>query len=480
MDVTNMNMNMTVTNKYYQPVMLANSVNLKYVGKTLFKDKHIYHLQMTDTKAGTKCQRVWNALKALFTLNAAKLKSSFREMITNRREIFLIVYDTKKLIKFDNFFSFQVLDQQVKSYNNQRKSTVECIIGAEKPENSPEGTPENSPEGTPDNSPEGTPKNSPSPSLRSSLETMPKTSTAHLKADKKKNPTPIQPTPSSFNTKNFNVKKLWEDLEEETRKIACLYVTQDCADSTKNEVFDSRFIDIQCAKETAVLVDVGGQSKYLHANHLGKGLTDKKFIATQAPRYELDTTAFWQAMLQYSSTIIDLTTHKDNISPYYPTSSTLGENKLSFNHLNIELITNKDYPKIQTLKSYDYKVTNTVTKETKQITRFHYNAWPDYGTVNLQELKEIVQFIDQIENRGAICIHCRAGVGRTGTVIAADILKEKIKNKEIHLDNLDTMLTAIILNLRQQRDKRLVQTEEQFALLIEYGTMLLSDANVCK
>jgi protein tyrosine phosphatase len=70
-------------------------------------------------------------------------------------------------------------------------------------------------------------------------------------------------------------------------------------------------------------------------------------------------------------------------------------------------------------------------------------------------------------------IHCRAGIGRTGTLITAFILKEKIESEEIRKENLGLFLVELIFALRKERSQFFVETFDQFALLLSFGTHLL-------
>lgn len=71
-------------------------------------------------------------------------------------------------------------------------------------------------------------------------------------------------------------------------------------------------------------------------------------------------------------------------------------------------------------------------------------------------------------------IHCRAGVGRTGTLITALLLKEKIESGVIHKQNLDDSLIDLLLQLRHQRGPKFVENKAQLDLLRRYAESLLA------
>ncbi|KAK2181221.1 hypothetical protein NP493_405g00026 [Ridgeia piscesae] len=64
----------------------------------------------------------------------------------------------------------------------------------------------------------------------------------------------------------------------------------------------------------------------------------------------------------------------------------------------------------------------------RKIRQLHFTAWPDKGTPDyaypLLAFHRKVRSFDQ-ERRGPLLVHCSAGVGRTGTFIAIDILTQQ-------------------------------------------------------
>eukprot|EP00050_Salpingoeca_kvevrii_P002535 m.196467 g.196467 ORF g.196467 m.196467 type:complete len:427 (-) comp10631_c0_seq5:3285-4565(-) len=111
--------------------------------------------------------------------------------------------------------------------------------------------------------------------------------------------------------------------------------------------------------------------------------------------------------------------------------------------------------------------------ESTQISQFHFNDWPDYGAP--ASVKPFVQFlhavmrrnleiIDEAEtNELPICCHCSAGVGRTGTFIAAYTMVASLRylTPETELN-----LQQLIINMRTNR-MFLVQSLAQYTFLYE-------------
>ncbi|RVE40510.1 hypothetical protein evm_014841 [Chilo suppressalis] len=74
----------------------------------------------------------------------------------------------------------------------------------------------------------------------------------------------------------------------------------------------------------------------------------------------------------------------------------------------------------------------------RTVYQYQFTAWPDHGTP--AEPDGVLNFIYDINRRNTqikldknppeqnvVCVHCSAGVGRTGTFIVLDMLIDKIK-----------------------------------------------------
>ncbi|CAM4845962.1 unnamed protein product, partial [Rotaria magnacalcarata] len=63
-----------------------------------------------------------------------------------------------------------------------------------------------------------------------------------------------------------------------------------------------------------------------------------------------------------------------------------------------------------------------------------------------------------------IVVHCSAGVGRTGTYIAVDIMMGLIDQSKNHLSLMKLDIMGIVYQLRQDRGK-MVHTRDQYVLV---------------
>lgn len=222
--------------------------------------------------------------------------------------------------------------------------------------------------------------------------------------------------------------------------------------------------NVFCPEKSAIVVN----GSPLHANRVGDGITKRIFIASQAPLVQ-DYERFWQAAFAHSATIIDLTTKEDEltggVTKYYPTQ--LGKT-VKYGSMLVTLAKMKN-------NLFLYKVTDTKLRVTRDILRFRYDNWKDFSAVNLSTLQMLVkQFKRLVPNVNKVAwIHCRAGLNRTGTLISAVILEEKIKSGEITRANLDQELGKMIVSFRKQRGPGFVQIHELLDLLRQFAYSLL-------
>lgn len=222
--------------------------------------------------------------------------------------------------------------------------------------------------------------------------------------------------------------------------------------------------DVFCPAATSIWAE----GRPMHANRVGEGITNRMFIASQAPLVE-DYERFWSAAFAHSATIIDLTTKEDEtkggVTKYYPDQ--LGKT-VKYGSMLVTLDKMKN-------NLFLYKVKDTRIGVTRDILRYRYDSWMDFTAVNLPTLQQLVKKVKQLapKDNKIVWLHCRAGIGRTGTLIAALILEEKIQSGEITKSNLEDQLVKLIVSLRKQRGPGFVQRKEQLDLLRQFAYSIL-------
>lgn len=128
-----------------------------------------------------------------------------------------------------------------------------------------------------------------------------------------------------------------------------------------------------------------------------------------------------------------------------------------------------DYDDIQVECKQELSFTNykkrilyvSVQNEEIQVTHYHFLKWMDHDCPRTPE--DLIKFVKIVRNErknisNPLVVHCSAGVGRTGTFIALDILMQMIK-QEKRLN-----IYEVVKHLRIQRMK-MVQTLGQYVFL---------------
>ncbi|KAK9516915.1 hypothetical protein VZT92_024823 [Zoarces viviparus] len=197
---------------------------------------------------------------------------------------------------------------------------------------------------------------------------------------------------------------------------------------------------------------------YINANYMPGYNSRKEYIAAQGP---LPTTVseFWRMIWEKNvQTLVMLTRCNEQgrvkCEQYWDHGTKHFENITVTTTSEIEL---EDW----TIRDFDIK--NVKTAETRSIRHFHFTAWPDHGVPQTTELlisfRHLVrEHMDQYSRHSPTVVHCSAGVGRTGTLIAIDRLIFQIERENI------VDVYGIVHDLRMHRPL-MVQTEDQYVFL---------------
>ncbi|XP_010791206.1 receptor-type tyrosine-protein phosphatase eta [Notothenia coriiceps] len=111
----------------------------------------------------------------------------------------------------------------------------------------------------------------------------------------------------------------------------------------------------------------------------------------------------------------------------------------------------------------EFRVKNRNNSEERTVKHFHFTAWPDHGVPEGTEV--LIQFRGlvrrHIERDGAgapTVVHCSAGVGRTGTIMALDVLLQQLEKERA------VGINGFVHKMRLSRP-HMVQTESQYVFL---------------
>ncbi|KAF5916925.1 hypothetical protein HPG69_013845, partial [Diceros bicornis minor] len=201
-------------------------------------------------------------------------------------------------------------------------------------------------------------------------------------------------------------------------------------------------------------------SDYINASFI-PGLCDpQEFIAAQGPLPQT-VADFWRLVWeQQSHTLVMLTNCVESgrvkCEHYWP----LDAQPCTHGNLQVTLVGE------QVMENWtvrDLKLWHIQEQKTLFVRQFHYMAWPDHGVPHspdplLAFWKMLRQWLDQTRGEGPPIVHCSAGVGRTGTLIALDVLLRQLEREG---------LVGPFSYVKKMRESRplMVQTEAQYVFL---------------
>ncbi|KAI0216616.1 Receptor-type tyrosine-protein phosphatase T, partial [Lamellibrachia satsuma] len=187
------------------------------------------------------------------------------------------------------------------------------------------------------------------------------------------------------------------------------------------------------------------------------GYNDKKnaYIASQGPRDWNIEDMFSMIWQEKSNTIVMLADlvemGKEKCSRYWPEKG----NPQTWGIFVVEGISEEKFADYVIRK---FTLKNEKSKMMRRMRQLHFTGWPDKGTPEyaypLLAFHRKVHGFDS-EKRGPFVVHCSAGVGRTGTFIAIDILIEQAKAE----GKVDVFQCV---NLLRTQRMNMVQTLEQY------------------
>ncbi|XP_045435669.1 receptor-type tyrosine-protein phosphatase H isoform X7 [Pipistrellus kuhlii] len=201
-------------------------------------------------------------------------------------------------------------------------------------------------------------------------------------------------------------------------------------------------------------------SDYINASFMPGLWSSREFIATQGP---LPQTVgdFWRLVWeQQSHTLVMLTNCVElgrvKCEHYWP----LDDQPCTHGHLQVTLEGEKV---MENWTIRDLKLRHTQEKKTLSVRQFHYMAWPDHGVPHspdplLAFWKVLRQWLDNTPGGGPPIVHCSAGVGRTGTLIALDVLLRQLECEGL------VGPYSFVKKMRESRPL-MVQTEAQYVFL---------------
>ncbi|XP_027715877.1 receptor-type tyrosine-protein phosphatase H [Vombatus ursinus] len=208
-------------------------------------------------------------------------------------------------------------------------------------------------------------------------------------------------------------------------------------------------------------------SDYINASFVPGLVGPQEYIATQGPLPQT-VSDFWRLVWdQQSRTVVMLTNCVEGgrvkCEHYWP----LDAKPCSHGHLRVTLKW-ENVAEHWTVR--DLHLFHMELNEGLFVRQFHYTVWPDHGVPGspdpLLAFRALLRnWLDQSLGGGPPIVHCSAGVGRTGTLIALDVLLRQLQKYQ------QVGVQSFIRKMRRSRPL-MVQTEGQYIFL--YQTLLRS------
>ncbi|XP_056432785.1 receptor-type tyrosine-protein phosphatase H-like [Gadus chalcogrammus] len=201
-------------------------------------------------------------------------------------------------------------------------------------------------------------------------------------------------------------------------------------------------------------------SDYINASYLPGYSGSKEYIAAQGPLAgTLDD--FWRMVWEQGVRAIAMVTNciegdRPKCEQYWPLDYT----PCLYGDLLVTSASEQTQPD-WTIRSFTVK--NRATSEQRSVQHFHFRAWPDHGvpegTWPLLQFRELLRrHIEQEGDGSPTLVHCSAGVGRTGTLVALDVLLQQLETEAV------VDVATFVHKMRLSRPL-MVQTESQYVFL---------------
>lgn len=214
----------------------------------------------------------------------------------------------------------------------------------------------------------------------------------------------------------------------------------------------NRYQDVLCVENNRVILANG---RYIHANWI-EANGERRFICTQGPLSQT-VDDFWALVLQEKIEAVvmlcnTLELNRPKCVQYWPEDNSPNSVIQSEDgNIRVEFIAQE--PLDTHLIKTRLLVTSNNPKQQQVVRHFHWRDWPDRGVpINQLATLRLLHFLGPYQR---IIVHCSAGIGRTGTIMAIYLAQNQMR-AGLPLDLFDR-----VHELRQQRAGS-VQTLDQY------------------
>ncbi|KAJ8667803.1 hypothetical protein QAD02_009466 [Eretmocerus hayati] len=233
------------------------------------------------------------------------------------------------------------------------------------------------------------------------------------------------------------------------------------ASELRENIYKNRYPDIKCYDQTRVRLSQNDGiigSDYINANFVLGYKERKKFICAQGPM-ENTVCDYWRMIWEQHLELVLMLTNleeysKTKCAKYWPDKSEMK----NFDDISVEHVNEHQFSDYVVR---ELKMTRSGERDSRKIVQYHFLVWKDFMAP--EHPSAILRFIKRVNEaysleKGPILVHCSAGVGRTGTLVALDSLMQQL-TEEGQVSIFNT-----VCDLRHQRNF-LVQSLKQYIFI---------------
>merc|ERR1712227_680803 len=262
---------------------------------------------------------------------------------------------------------------------------------------------------------------------------------------------------------NLSSKEI-EDAAKEYHDVPMMWPGLSCDSALKvGNFFKNRYENVIPYDSTRVILST--KNDFISANHVNIRIGEKSrsYICTQFPLHHT-VRDFWQMILDHKVQLVIMIALTDipgkGHFEYWPSDSEV----LQFTD-NLKISKEKEQfyedESGRTMKERIFKISVCQNEEPMVIRHLQFLKWTDHDVPNSKEeflkfIKTCKSFRDLLSEETPTLVHCSAGIGRTGTTIAAMSALEHIEKSLNPPDPEETLS-----EMRKQRGG-MIQTVEQY------------------
>ena len=319
---------------------------------------------------------------------------------------------------------------------------------------------------------------------------------------------------------DFDELEAFTNSENFSNRVPAEFKYNTSKDRYKDVLPDPRATNVKLSHFHNLNAQKTSNSYYINANYV-KGFTFD-YICTQYPLPQT-TPDFWNMVHNENvSLIINLVDElTENLHPYWPVFQQEGLNstryskyfvykfesnavgpKLLMRNGEIEIALKKEAPYPSSSNSFfafsfgknrssaptnsimvrSLKITNRLSQKERVIAQIQFRDWQDkQGVSDFDSFKKLFScfyhYLYEVNRSSKIkvLIHCKAGIGRTGTFVAIDSLLHKLFIQKINIAKMGSLdIVNEIITLRMQR-VGMVQNFHQFKFIHGFLSYIISN-----